>query len=96
MELRPGIGPAGLCRVAVINLEDEAVLEKKTYRGTMANPQSLSDGELEVTWAEGGAVRIIGPGAHQRWRWSQPRATWEEGVSPPDAILRAIAAAMDG
>jgi hypothetical protein len=92
-ELRPGIGPAGLCRVVVIDRESQTVLKKKTYRGTMANPQSLSDGQLEVTWSEGGAVRIMGPQAHQRWRWSQPRATWEE-EGPPDAILRAIAAAM--
>jgi hypothetical protein len=94
MELRPGIGPAGLCRVVVIDLENQTVLQKNTYRGTLANPQPPAAGQLEVTWAEGGAVRIIGTGAHQRWRWSQPRATWEEGGCPPDAILRAIFAAM--
>ena len=60
MEFRPGIGQVGLCRVVVIDLEIEAVLRDGTYRGTMANPQSLSPGQVEVTWAEGGAVRIIG------------------------------------
>lgn len=94
LELRPGIGPAGWCRVVVIDLENQAVLQKRMYRGTMANPQPLSPGQLEVTWAEGGAVRIIGPAAQQRWRWSQPRATWEEGGCPPDKILNAILAAM--
>ncbi len=93
-ELRPGIGPAGLCRVAVIDLENQTVLRKRTYRGAMANPQPLSEGQLEVTWAEGGAVRIVGPELQQRWSWSQPRATWEEGGPPPEAILRAIFSAM--
>jgi hypothetical protein len=93
-ELRPGIGPAGLCRVVVIDQENHTVLRKRTYRGTMANPQSLSQGQLEVTWSEGGAVRIIGSAAGQRWRWSQPRATWEEGGRPPDKVLDAILAAM--
>src|SRR5262249_20082045 len=45
IDLRPGIGPAGLCRVAVIDLEDQAVTHKTTYRGTMADPQSLADGQ---------------------------------------------------
>jgi hypothetical protein len=94
MDLRPGIGPAGICRVVVIDLENQAVLQKRTYRGTMANPRSLSHGQLEVTWAEGGAVRIIGSAAQERWRWSQPRATWEEGGCPPDEILCPILAAM--
>ena len=97
MELRPGIGPLGLCRVVVIDLEDPenpAILRKRTYRGTMANPQALSPGQLEVTWAEGGAVRVIGSAAQQRWRWSQPRATWEEEGCPPDELLHAIFAAM--
>jgi hypothetical protein len=93
-ELRPGIGPAGLCRVVVIDLQTQAVLQKRTYRGTMADPQPLSRGQLEVTWAEGGAVRIIGSAAQQRWRWSQPRATWEEGGCPPDEVLQAIFTAM--
>jgi hypothetical protein len=92
--LRPGIGPAGLCRVAVIDLENQAVLQKRTYCGTMHNPQPLHGDQLEVTWAEGGAVRIIGPAAQQRWRWSQPRAAWEEGGCPPDTILQAIFSAM--
>jgi hypothetical protein len=94
MELRPGIGPAGLCRVVVIDQENQTVLHKKMYRGTMADPQSLSPDQLEVTWTEGGAVRIIGPAAQQRWRWSQPLAAWEEGGCPPDEILQAIFAAM--
>lgn len=94
IELRPGIGPAGLCRVAVIDLDNHAILRKRTYRGTRANPQPLSQGQLEVTWSEGGAVRLIGPAAGQRWRWSQPRATWEEGGRPPDKVLDAILAAM--
>jgi len=90
IELRPGVGPAGLCRVVVIDLENQAVAQDRRYRGTMANPQPLSDGQLEVTWGQGGAVRIIGSGDHQHWRWSQPRATWEEGGYPPDMILHAI------
>ncbi len=91
-ELRPGIGPAGLCRVVIIDLPTQTVVQRKTYRGVMENPQPLKDGQLEVTWAEGGAVRIIQ--SAKRWRWSQPRAAWEEGGCPPDAILRAIFAAI--
>ncbi|MBI1915981.1 MAG: hypothetical protein HYS12_14785 [Planctomycetes bacterium] len=94
IELRPGIGPAGLCRVVVIDLQTQTVVQRRTYRGTMANPQSLVDGQLEVTWAEGGAVRIIGAAAAQRWRWSQPRGNWEEGGQPPDEVLQAIFTAM--
>jgi hypothetical protein len=60
----------------------------------MANPQTLSPGQLELTWAEGGAVRIIGPATQQRWRWSQSRATREEGGCPPDQVFQAILAAM--
>jgi hypothetical protein len=93
-ELRPGIGPAGLCRVVVIDVAIQAILRRQTYRGTMADPQSLSPGQLEVTWAEGGAVRIIGSAAGQCWRWSQPRAAWEEGGGPPDKVLQAILTAM--
>jgi hypothetical protein len=93
-ELRPGIGPAGWCRAAVIDLETQAIVEKRTYRGPMANPQSLPPGQLEVTWAEGGAVRIVGSGTQEHWRWSQPRATWEEGGRPPDKVLQAILTAM--
>jgi len=93
-ELRPGIGPAGLCRVAVIDMQTQTVVQRRTYRGIMANPQSLVDGQLEVTWAEGGGVRIIGAAAAQGWRWSQSRGTWEEGGAPPDEILQAIFAAM--
>ncbi len=94
IELRPGIGPAGLCRMVVIDLENKTVLQKGTYRGTMSNTQRLSHGHLEVTWAEGGGVRISGPSASQRWRWSQPRAVWEEGGCPPDEILKEILTAM--
>jgi hypothetical protein len=94
MELRPGIGPAGLCRVVMIDGENKTVVQKRTYRGTMANARSPGQGQLEVTWAEGGAVRIVGSAAHQRWRWSQPRATWEEGGCPPEEILQTIFTAM--
>jgi hypothetical protein len=94
MELRPGIGPAGLCRVVLIDLENQTILHKKMYRGTIDDPQSLSHGQLEVTWTEGGAVRIIGSAARQRWRWSQPRAVWEEGGCLPDDILQSIFTAM--
>jgi hypothetical protein len=97
-QLKPGIGPAGLCRVVVIDLESQAVLRKRTYRGAMADPQSLGHGQVEVTWAEGGAVRIISAGTGsataQRWRWSQPRMMWEEGGCPPDKVLQAILTAM--
>jgi hypothetical protein len=37
---------------------------------------------------------IIGPAAQQRWRWSRPLATWEEGDCPPDKIRQAIFTAM--
>ncbi len=93
-ELRPGIGPAGLCRVVIIDLQTQTVVRKRTYRGTMAKPQPLSPGQLEVTWTEGGGVRIIGSAAQQCWRWSQPRATWEEGGCPPDEVLDGIVTAM--
>jgi hypothetical protein len=89
-ELKPGIGQAGVCRVVVIDLENEAVSQDRKYRGPMASPQSLARGQVEVTWSEGGAVRIIGPAAGQRWRWSQPRATWEEGGCPPEPVIQAI------
>jgi hypothetical protein len=92
--LKPGIGQAGLCRIVVLGLEQHAVLQDQRYRGTMANPRSLAQGQLEIMWAEGGAVRIIGPAAGQRWRWSQPRASWEEGGCPPDEVLQAIFTAM--
>jgi hypothetical protein len=94
IELRPGIGPAGLCRMVIIDSQTQSVVRKKTYRGVMARPHPLADGQLEVTWAEGGAVRIIGAGTSQRWRWSQPRGTWEEGGCPPEEILQAIFDAM--
>jgi hypothetical protein len=93
-ELRPGIGPAGLCRMVVIDQQTQTIVQRRTYRGTMANPQSLVDDQLEVTWAEGGAVRIIGAAAGQRWKWSQPRGIWEEGGCPPEEILQATFTAM--
>jgi hypothetical protein len=97
IQLKPGIGPAGRCRVVVIDLKNQTVLQNRTYRGPMANSQSLSEGQGEVTWAEGGAVRIIGTGldsSKQRWVWSQPRASWEQGGRPPDQILQAIFTSM--
>ena len=97
-ELRPGIGPAGLCRVVVIDLETQALLQDRRYRGIIANPQALRSGQIEATWSEGGALRILGPdagsAASQRWRWSQPRILWEEGGCPPDKILQAMLTAM--
>jgi hypothetical protein len=97
-ELRPGVGPAGLCRIVVIDLENQAAAQDRRYRGTMANPQSLPNDQVEVTWTEGGAVQIIGTDmgstAPQRWRWSQRHLIWEEGGCPPDKILRAILSAM--
>jgi hypothetical protein len=98
--LKPGIGQGGLCRVVIIDLERQAVLQEqdRTYRGTMANPQPLRQGQVEVTWCEGGALRIVGPdtgsAALQRWIWSQPRVTWEAGGCPPDRIVHAILTAM--
>jgi len=60
----------------------------------MANPQSLAPGQLEVTWAEGGAVRVFGSATQQRWRWSHSGAAWEEGGCPPDQVFQAILVAM--
>ncbi len=94
IQLRPGIGPAGLCRVVVIDLENQAVLHRRMYRGATANPESLSPGQREVTWAEGGAVRMIGSATQERWRWSQSRVTWKEGGCPPDGVFQAICTAM--
>ncbi|MBY0527775.1 MAG: hypothetical protein K2R98_30535 [Gemmataceae bacterium] len=94
MEFRPGIGPAGLCRGVVIDLDNQVVLRKTSYRGTMAKPRTLSPGQLEVTWTEGGAVRIAGSAAGQRWKWSQPHASWEEGGDPPESVLQTVVTAM--
>lgn len=98
LELKPGIGQAGQCRVVVIDLENQAVVQDRRYRGVVANPQSQPQGQIEVTWSEGGAVRIIGfdrgSATAQRWRWSQPRLLWEEGGSPPDKVLHAVVTAM--
>jgi hypothetical protein len=97
-ELKPGIGLRGRCRVVVIDLDKKTVLQDRKYAGPRANSQSLPHGQVEVTWAEGGSVLIIGSdmgsSAHQRWRWSQPRFIWEEGGCPPDEILQAIFTAM--
>jgi hypothetical protein len=97
-QLKPGIGPAGWCRVVVIDLEKQSALTDRSYRGTMDTPQCLSEGELEATWTEGGALRIVGPelgaAAAQHWRWSQPQSTWQEGGCPPDKVRLAIVTAM--
>ena len=95
IELKPGIGQVGLCRVVVIDLGNQKRLQDRRYGGTRRNPQELSQGQVEVTWTEGGAVRIIGLAAGQRWRWSQPRARWEEGGCPPEQVLHAILSAME-
>jgi len=84
----------GLCRVVVIDLENQAVLHRRMYRGATANPQSLSPGQLEVTWAEGGAVRMIGSATQERWRWSQSPAAWEEGGCSTGQVFQAILAVM--
>jgi hypothetical protein len=99
MELRPGIGMAGQCREVVIDLEKKAILKDRKYPGTVENPESLPNGQVEITWAEGGGMRIIqgasGLANGRPWRWSQPRAVWEEGGCPPDYILQAILVAME-
>jgi hypothetical protein len=98
--VKPGIGHAGLCRVVVIDLENQSVLKDsdRNYRGPMDNPQTLRQGKLEVTWVQGGALRIvdsnIGLASSHRWRWSQPRMVWEEGGCPSDNIVQAVLAAM--
>lgn len=98
IELKPGIGSAGQCRVVVIDPERKAVLQSRMYRGTVANPQSLPAGHVEVTWAEGGAARVViadkGSAARQQWKWSQPRAIWEDGRCPPGHLLQSILSAM--
>jgi hypothetical protein len=96
--LKPGIGRAGRCRVVVIDLEKQLVLQDRSYHGPIVISQSLAQDQLEVTWAEGGALRIIGrdpgSGASKLWRWSQPQVIWAEGGCPPDKILHAILTAM--
>lgn len=98
IQLKPGIGLAGLYRVVIIDLENQAVLQERRNHGAMANPRSLPHGQLEVTWAEGGTLRIIGPARDsaipQRWRWSQPRISWEEGGCPPEQVVQAILTAL--
>ncbi len=91
LELKPGVGRAGRCRVVVIDLKSQAVVEHpKEYRGLMENPRPLAEGQVEVTWTEAGRVRIVESKAPQDWKWSQPSAAWEMGRYPPDAILQAI------
>jgi hypothetical protein len=68
--------------------EGQTLLERLAHEGIVVT------GLLEVTWAKGGAVRIIGAAGQQRWRWSQPRAVWEEGGYPPDEVLQAIFTAV--
>jgi hypothetical protein len=98
MELKPRIGQAGQCRVVVIDSETQRRLRDKTYCGIMENPQQLLDGQVEVTWTEGGGMRIIGAekgaAAMQRWRWSQNNTAWGEGGCPPDQIVKGILTAM--
>jgi hypothetical protein len=98
IELKTGIRQEGQCRVVVVDLQTQRRVLDRTYRGPMENPQSLLEGQVEVTWAEGGGMRIIGAekgsAAMQRWRWSQPRTAWEEGGCPPDKVLQALFTAM--
>lgn len=94
IDLRPGIGPAGLCREVVIDRHLQSVVRRRIYRGPIDNPEDLKESQLEVTWTEGGQVRIIGAAAVQRWRWSQPLGAWEEGGCPPEEVLQAIFTAM--
>lgn len=93
---KPGIGPAGLCRVLLMDLGSQTILERsdRTYRGVMHKPQPLSGGQIEVTWTEGGLVRIVGSAADHCWKWSQPRGTWVEGGCPPDEVAKVIITAM--
>jgi len=101
LELNPGIGLRGRCHVVIIELDNQRVLagSDRTYRGTMEDPTSLRQGEEEVTWAEGGAVRIVAAGngsaGTQRWVWSQLSKAWEQGGCPPDRVLHAVLAAME-
>lgn len=98
LPLRQGIGQAGICRVVVIDVENETVLQDRRYRGTMANPQPLARDTLEVTWAEGGSLRIVtaesASMAREPWSWSQPRLVWDQGGCPADKVLNAIMTAM--
>ena len=64
------------------------------YRGAMANPQSLSPGQLEVTWAERGAGRMIGSATQEALAVGAARAVWEEGGGRLIGVLQAILAAM--
>lgn len=95
IELKPGIGPAGRCRVVVIDRDNQTVVQDRRYHDTMANPPSLLHGQVAVTWCEDGAVRILGSAAKERWMWSQPRVAWEQGGCPPAKILDAILTAVE-
>jgi hypothetical protein len=98
LPLKPGVGPAGRCRVVVLNLPTQTILQERRYRGPMANPAPVSSGQVEVTWAEGGALRIIADESNsansRRWQWSQARVAWVEGGCPPDQVVQAIITAM--
>jgi hypothetical protein len=98
IEVNPRIRHAGRCRVVVIEVESQRRVFDKTYPGTMENPQTLLAGQVEVTWAEGGSMRIIvaeeGSGDTQRCRWSQKSTAWQEGSCPPDRVIEAILNAM--
>ncbi len=80
--------------MVVIDPENQAVLHRRLYRGALANPQTLSPGPREVTWAEGGAVWMIGSATQEGWRCSRSRAHLEEGGCRRDRVLQAILAAM--
>jgi hypothetical protein len=56
LELLPGIGPACVYRVVVIDLQNQTGVQRKIYRGVMENPQSLHHVEMAVTWTPGGAA----------------------------------------
>jgi hypothetical protein len=97
--LTPGIGQLGLCRVVIIDIERQVAVQDRRYRGTMQDHISLPETQIEATWAEGGALRIVGhemvSKVSKRWRWSQRLVSWEEGGCPPDKIVQAILAATE-
>jgi hypothetical protein len=95
MTLKPGVGLMGRCRVVVIDVATNDRLKDSKYHGIMADPMFLESGKLEVTWAEGGALRIVDSSSSQRWRWSQARITWDESGCPPNRIWEPILAVME-